>query len=253
MKTIRISIACLCSILFVSLLSSCAQSGRKPLDPTPFSKTLPGAPHPDILIGFEESIPGKPLNQTVWDNVSGPFWDVDECKQIGLTVHYKPQFFFIPPEDVPVFAKAGINLNDTQLIIPFGNIFSSTMESAARNNFSHATLCYDEGCISSKSAPTMLRIKIEQFYVWETPLNHLNLYVKGRSLCSRGGAPVKEHKFERHMMYEKIGGLVSPYSRTIDEKVGALLTTPGKFMEEMNRISNIFAEALTAEILHNGL
>jgi hypothetical protein len=39
----------------------------------------------------------------------------------------------------------------------------------------------------------------------------------------------------------------------LDEKVGGLLTTPGRFVDEMNRISNLFVEALTAEILSRGL
>lgn len=252
MKTTRIFIASLCSLLIVFLLISCAQSGRKPLDIPPFTRTLAATPQEAIVIRFEQSVPGKPLNETVWDNVSGPFWDAAESKQLGFTPRYKPQFFFIPPAQVPIMAKAGINLNDTQIIIPFGNILSSTIESAARKNFSQATLCFDEGC-SSTSASAVLSIKVEQFFVWETPLNHLNMYVKGKSVCSRSGSAVKEHKFEDHIMYQKIGGLVSPYSRAIDEKLGGLLTTPTMFMDEMNRISNLFAEAVTAEILSNGL
>ncbi len=203
MKTTRMTLGRFCIVLLAALLASCAQSGRKPLEPISFSRTLPDLPGGAIVVGFEESVPGKPLAETVWDNVSGPFWDAAESKQIGFTLDYKPQFFFVPPEMVPLYAKAGINLNDTRLIVPFGNILSSTVASAARKNFSQVNLCYDEECVRSSNAPTALRIKVEQFFVWESPVNHMNLYVKGRSLCSRNGTAPKEHRFERHLMYQE--------------------------------------------------
>lgn len=251
MKWTRVSIAFLCCLLLFSLLS-CAQSGRKPLETPSFGQTLSGLPGERIVVRFEEFVPGKPLSQTVWDNISGPFWDPAESRQVGFTRSYKPQFFYIPPAMIPIYAKSGINLNDTQILMPFGQILTQMFESAARKNFPQAVLCDDESCVQGAGTATVLRIGVEKFFVWEAPRDHLNLYVRGKSSCLRNGT-VKEHRFEKSMLYQKVGGLLSPYSREIDEKVGGLLTTPDRFMDEMIRMSQLFAESLTVEILQKGL
>lgn len=50
---------------------------RKPLRIDPMeTSVVPGAQ--PILVRFEEKLAGKPLSETVWDNVSGAFWDVEE-------------------------------------------------------------------------------------------------------------------------------------------------------------------------------
>jgi hypothetical protein len=88
------------------------------------------------------------LNETVWDNATGAFWDVKESKQIGFTQDYS--------KFIPVAATAGIiggavggavagaaagpQLVDTRIVIPFGNVFSITFESAITRNIKRTSL-----------------------------------------------------------------------------------------------------------------
>jgi hypothetical protein len=238
MKSKRIAITCLCVIVLSSILSSCALPRRKPVQIASFNQTLPAVSRESLVIKFEESVSGKPLNQTVWDNISGPFWDVTESKQIGFTQHYKAQFFAVPPPLLPAVAQSGVDLIDTQIVIPFGNIFSSIIESAAQKTFQPVLFCYDEDCLRGASIPAVLKLKIEKFFVWEAPLNHLNLYVKGKSSYWRSGTIVKDYEFERSMLSQRLGSVLSTHSA---------------FMDEMNRVSNQFAGDLAAEVFSKGL
>lgn len=233
MKSTRMTVACLWVIVLSTVLSSCALPRRKPVQIAPFNQNLPVVSNETIVIRFEESVPGKPLNQTVWDNISGPFWDVTESKQIGFTQHYKAQFFAVPPPLLPTVAQSGANLIDTQIVIPFGNIFSAIVESAAQKNSQPAVFCYDEDCLKRSSIPAILKLRIEKFFVWEAPLNHLNLYVKGKSSYWRSGAIVRDYEFERSMLSQKLGSVFSTHSA---------------FMDEMNRLSNQFARDIVAEV-----
>jgi hypothetical protein len=225
--------------------SSCTTLPRRqPLDTIPYTLQIPSENVENINIIFEEVLPGKPLNETVWDNKSGPFWDIQESKQIGFTQDYK--------KFVPVVVSAGIlggaivgtavgvaagpKLVDTRIVIPFGNIFSGTFESAIKNNFKHYSICFNPSCKSQASSPKQLNIKVEKFYVWEGPLNHLNLYAQGECRYTKPGESIKEHRFEKSML---------------SQKLGTMMSTHKSFMKEMNRISNLFAQEITTDIINN--
>lgn len=238
MKTRRKLLMYLCLLIFTTFLTSCAWPRRNDLELTPFSQKITAPTVKNIQIMLEESVLGKPLNETVWDNASGPFWDIKESKQIGFTQHYKPQFFAIPPILLPVVAQSGANLIDSRIVIPFGNILSSKLDSAAQKNFQTSKICFDEKCVNNPSNSDILKVKIENFIVWEQPLNHLNLYVKGKSDYLHNGNQNKEYVFEKS---------------TLARKLGSVFNTHSMLITEMNRMSNQFAEELTAEILEKGL
>jgi hypothetical protein len=221
-----------------ALLASCTLSRRKDLDITYFDRQLSVPAVQNLTIHFEESVPGKPFKETVWDNISGPFWDVEESKQIGFTQNYKPQFFAIPPILLPAAAQSGVPLIDTRILVLFGNVLSTMFDSAARKNLPAFRICFDYSCVNKSTTSDILKIKIENFLVWESPLNHLNLYVKGRSGHVLNGKTHKEYPFEKSMLLQRLGSVLSTHNR---------------FMVEMNRLSNQFAEELTAEILEKGL
>jgi hypothetical protein len=186
------------------------------------------------------------LNETVWDNATGPFWDVEESKQIGFTQDYS--------KFVPVAATAGVfggaiggavvgvtlgpELVNTRIVIPFGNAFSNIFDSAVQKNFTASKICFDDMCVNKLSPSNILKIKIDNFLVWEAPLNHLNLYTKGKSTHMFNGEIIKEYNFEKSMLSQKLGGMLSTHS---------------KFLNEMNRLINQFSEELTVEILEKGL
>ena len=76
-------------LLAASFLAGCGitlfPTKRKPLEITFIEKDLPTRSQ-KILVKFQEVIPDKPLKETVWDNVYGPFWDVEESQRIGYTL-----------------------------------------------------------------------------------------------------------------------------------------------------------------------
>ncbi len=229
--TMRTLLALVCGVTALSLLSSCTLPRRKSLQVTTFSQTAPAVPRKQVVVSFEQAVPGKPLNETVWDNISGPFWDVKESKQIGFNQHYQPQFYAIPPASVSTVKV------DTRIVIPFGNIFSTVVGSAARAHFAEAEVCYDANCVQRAEGKPLLSVKIEKFAVWEAPLNHLNFYAKGRSSYRENGT-AKNYEFEKSMLQQKLG---------------SVLSTHNKMIGEMSKLANQFADELTAEIFKNGL
>jgi hypothetical protein len=234
-----------CLILFTLASASCTTlSRRKPLDITPYTQELSLASLEKTNIIFEEALPGKQLNETVWDNKSGPFWDIQESKQIGFTQDYKK---FVPVAvsagllggaigGAVVGAAAGPTLVDTRIVIPFGNIFSGTFESAMKNSLKDYSICFNPSCKSQSPSQNELKIKVEKFYVWEGPVNHLNLYVKGESRYRRTENEIKEYRFEKSLL---------------SQKLGTVMSTHRSFLKEMNRISNSFAQEIITDIINN--
>jgi hypothetical protein len=39
-----------------------------------------------VILFLEPVIPDMPLKETVWDNDSGPLWDIEESDKIGFTL-----------------------------------------------------------------------------------------------------------------------------------------------------------------------
>lgn len=234
-RTCVTTIGCL---LIIMTLSSCGWSRRRDLEISPFNQIVSVQTYPSIMVKFEESILGKPLNETVWDNVSGPFWDIEESHQIGFTQHYKPLIFAIPPAFISTAAQSGAHLVDSRLVIPFGNIFSTMFTSAVRKYFPTTEICFDDGCLAKASSPERIIIKVDNFSVWEAPLNHLNLYAKGMSTHYSNGRITKQYNFEKQQL---------------SMNMGSVFMTHRTLIKNMNRASNNFAEELTTEILQKGL
>lgn len=252
MRTLR-NRTCAAACLFFTafILASCTLSRRADLKVDTYTHKL-NCRHIDrINVAFQETIIGKPLYQTVWDNAIGPFWDVKEAKQIGFTQNYS--------RFVPVVVSEGLKaaslelltgvkgiyvpdlirpeLVETTIVVPFGAIFSATVESALENNAEHYSVCF-----RPRSCPDIsdnhLSIKVEKFYVWEGPLNHLNFYVQGESCYSNSGKEVKRHKFEKLLLAQRVGTLKS---------------THASMLEELNRLANGFAQTVTTDIFINTL
>src|SRR4051812_26099023 len=165
-----------CAATASGLLTSCTLPRRKALRTVPFNQTLATRPPDNLVISFEQSVKGKPLSETVWDNISGPLWDAKESKRIGFTEHYRPQFYAIPPASLPAAAESGVHLIDSRLMIPFGKVFSRMFESAVRKYCRQPVFCYGVECQRECSGHMLFAVKIDRFFVWEAPVNHLNLY-----------------------------------------------------------------------------
>ena len=232
-------------LLFLTLAStSCTLERRKDLAIDSYTQQLALANTEDLKVIFQEVIPGRPLNETVWDNATGAFWDIKESKQIGFTQDYS--------KFVPVAATAGLiggaiggavagatagpQLVDTRIVIPFGNVFSGTFESAIAKNIKHYLICFNSSCATQPFSKNDLAIRVDKFYVWEGPLNHLNFFVKGECLYTTDGKETKKYDFEKSMLSQKLGTMMSTHS---------------SFLKEMNRLSNLFAQEITTDIIIN--
>jgi hypothetical protein len=230
----------LCTVLLISIFSACAWDRRKPLSEPAFERDLP-VQHAKIVIYLAEVVPEKPLPETIWDNVSGPSWDVAESKQIGFTQHYKPQFFAIPPALLPAVAQSGVALIDTRIVIPFGRIFSGVLEAALKKAKIDYRLCYDKKCISDAGTEPnqqLLLVQIKHFYVWEYPLNHISLYIDGLSSYSSQPGIVENYEFGWQILRYELGSVLSTHSH---------------FIRQMDMVSNRFAEELVLDILENSI
>jgi hypothetical protein len=231
-------------VVMLFSMSACTLERRTPLDVTPYTQRLSLTEVEGIHVIFEDTLPNRSLNETVWDNAIGPFWDVEESKQIGFTQNYSK---FIPVAistgiaggavgGAIVGLAVGPELVDTRIVIPFGRIFSQTFESAIAANSTNHSVCYFPNCDIPKDSLTVLKIRIDQFYVWEGPLNHLNLIVKGRAEYSNGGSIIKEYGFEKAML---------------SQKLGTVMSTHASFMKEMTNISNKLAQDVSTDIMGN--
>jgi hypothetical protein len=191
-----------------------------------------------MLVVFSESVMDKPLDETVWDNISGPFWDVKESRQIGFTQNYQSQFYLTPPAILPAAAQSGVHLVNSRLVVPFGRIFSKTVQSAAGQSFSTVQVVFDpaEVTVITNAHPVDLcmTVKIENFLVWENPLNHLNFYVKLHcEVFDSRNSKVNTCQFERNSLTNNLGGVFSTHANLI---------------KQMNKSANKFAEDTVAEL-----
>lgn len=153
-------------IILSSLLSGCMLINpvkRMDLEEVNFKKPLPHV-EKKIIVLLEEVIPGKPLNETVWDSAHGPFWDQEESQQIGLTVSYR-----VDPIIMPGGASAATTAQGARWVVPFGPLVSHMMKSALEQHFVGGVVCYTDSCVQSAmtSGPvgSLLRVK-PSFRVW---------------------------------------------------------------------------------------
>ena len=132
--------------------------------------TYPGT----ALIHFQQVIPNKKLSETVWDNVTGPFWDLEESKQIGFTQNYaKLAAVSAVGGTAMVGAAVGtgtINeIVETRIVIPFGRIFSETMVCGIEKSFSENIVCFDKTCekahLQSSPSAKIIEISVKEFFV----------------------------------------------------------------------------------------
>ena len=245
MRTSTSIVTATCVVFLSFSISACTTWERRtPLEVTPYGQQLSLTGFDDIHVVFEETLPNKPLSETVWDNAKGPFWDVEESKQIGFTQDYS-KFISVAASagiiggavgGVVAGLAAGPELVNTRILIPFGSIFSKTFESAIAANSKKYSACYSPNCDTQENAQNLLKVKINQFYVWEGPLNHLNLVVKGRSEYSKDGSVVKKYAFEKSML---------------SQKLGTMMSTHASFMKEMNRISSKLAQDVSTDVMNN--
>ena len=205
------------------------------------------------VVSFDSVLPNKKLSETVWDNVTGPFWDVEESQQIGFTQNYgKLALVSAGAGAVGGAAMTGVAMGaavqsgqineivETRIVIPFGRIFSEIFLNGMEKCFSSYQVCFDASCDNqSLASGSIIKINVENFRVWEDPLNHLNF--------------IATVVTDVHLNYD---GKQADYSYTITKElqrrsIGSVWTTSSGFIKEMNRLVNNFAIDISIDILSN--
>lgn len=190
-----------------------------------------------LLVKFEEVIPGHPVSETVWDNVSGPFFDIIESKQIGFTQDYGKLAAGTTVAGIPGGLVAGMRPDYTRIVIPFGRIFEEEFKAGLSKTFPNAIACATKECEATSLNPQYtVDIKVSQFKIWEKPLNHLNL--KATIDCTVrstiGNAP--EYSFQINKQLDSY-------------PLASGLATSQSVIREMNKASNQFSAEIVEDIL----
>ena len=223
---------------------------RKPLAIIPLETSL--TPNSQkILIRFESTLPGKPLSETVWDNSSGAFADVEESKQIGFTQDYSK---LMPGAIVGgaiggaiggliVGTSSATQPGYTRIVIPFGRIFQDVFQSGLEKVFTNSLGYTDDASetekLKSATFGHIVRLKVTEFQVWEKPLNHLNM--KATVEC----------KVYRPSSLSQLEFFYDAHREITNQSIGSVMTTSSGFIKKMDEISNQFAATLSEDILEN--
>jgi hypothetical protein len=204
---------------------------RKALEVVPLTSPVaqPGA---SVLLRFDEFLPGKPLNETVWDNYRGAFWDPHESRLIGFTQNYRPLDYLAGNVNPVEMVK-------TQMVIPFGRLLAETLESTLKNSSVRPSVCFEHACAEGPTdgarSPGILAVRVVNFRVWEEPLDHINLYAKvGLRLTGPASGTALSRDFEEWKL---------------EARVGDAYTRHAEALRSINRIANSFIGALVGDML----
>jgi hypothetical protein len=215
---------------------------RAPVQISPFETSLLPNAH-RVLIRFESTLPGRPLAETVWDNVSGAFADAKESKQIGFTQDYSKLIPAAAAGGGVGGAVVGTQQDYTRIVIPFGRILQGVFQFGLQKAFPNSSACFDDSCELEKLQSTapryVVRLKVAEFQVREKPLNHINMEAVVECKVYRAGSTNRpEYVYEVRQ-------------QATNQSIGSIMTTSSNFIREMNKVSNRFAGVLAEEILEN--
>jgi hypothetical protein len=149
------------------------------------------------------------------------------------------------PATVAAGPAAGVSVGTqpeyTRIVIPFGRIFMEVCESGLQKVFPNSVTCSDASSEQEKlrmAAPEhVVRLRVQEFRVWEEPLNHINL-----------SAAVECRVYQASSTNEPTYGY-EVHHQVIRKSIGSVMTSSSGFIRAMNKISNKFADDLSEEIL----
>lgn len=227
----------LASIAF--FLQSCMMVNpvkRQPLTINEYIKNVPRQ-NKTILVQFTPVavVYGKPLDETIWDNMRGPIWDVNESRQIGFTQDYE-----FTPVVMPAGATVATTVRSTRIVIPFGNAFVTKFKSAVTKSFSRSSVCLKDTCVKGRENEFdyVVTVNIDEFKVFESPMNHINFLLKVTSkIQTRDKNPISKQ---------------SAYTLKAF-KLGSIASTSYGFIAKMNEAVNQFTEEAVGDLISNAI
>jgi hypothetical protein len=213
-------------VAMLACLAGCdafSPNGRRPLEIFPFHGKLPRV-EKSIVVDLRSAVPGRPLEETVWDNASGPLWDESASKAIDYARRRR--------------------VTESRIVIPFGRILTEKFRSALEGHFSRWALCTSDACVRTETArlepDDVLTVSVQRFKAWEEPRNHLN-YAADVIYAVRAkgeGGEVRARQMHRDLAAYKAGGFFN---------------TRGTFLKHVNQSANDFAEDIVQDVLRKGL
>ena len=231
----RISLLIL--LLSFFLLVGCSVK-RSDLQITPFNTQL-GEPSNSkkVLVKFEESIPGKPLSETIWKNAT-PIWDPGESKQIGYDQDDSDLIAASAVFGIVGAIAVGTQKDDALIMVPFGRLLVEKFQAGLKNAFPDSKACVEPFCeeseiISHKSNHT-ISLRVKNFRAWEDEdtLNRININATVVTrISSNDPIDGTEHIFETN-------------EEQLESSVGFFSIIGG-----INEASDKFAESISAKIL----
>jgi hypothetical protein len=232
------------TVLLAVFVSGCgvtlSPNKRKPLQVSKLEASIIPKSN-KYVFRFESTLPGVNLTETVWDNVVGPVADPVESKQIGFTQNYRA---FIPATAIGGAAAGsyvGTRPEYTRIVIPFGRIFQEVLESGIRSIYTNSSVYSNTLPITVSSShhalSPVVSIKVNQFKVWENPLNHLNFFALVECRAYRTTS-------DNQTVYS-----YDSRQQITNQSLGSVMTTSTGFIKEMNKVSNSFAERIASDIL----
>lgn len=234
MKSRTALITLLCALFFQSCMLVNPVK-RQPLYRTDFNLDIPHQ-NKEVLVLFKSKIPGKPLFETVWDNMQGAFWSPVESNQIGYTQDYE-----FTPLILPTDATVATTVRGTQIVIPVGRVFSDTMVSAIEKSYAKSKICFHDGCRAQFSNDTdiIIAISIDGFSVKERPMNHINFQLKlVVEIFEKASGRMKKEIIRTELNKFKLGSIAS---------------TSYGFIEKMNEAINSFAKLSVKKVIQKSI
>ncbi|MCG8637535.1 MAG: hypothetical protein MI863_27155 [Desulfobacterales bacterium] len=208
---------------------------RQPLFENDLSIDVPNQ-NKKVLVFFKPKISGKPVFETVWDNMQGPFWNPVESNQIGYTQDYE-----FTPIVLPAGASIITTVRGTQIVIPFGRVFSKTMASAAKKSYAQSKICFYDECKEQfyNDADSVIVISINHFSVKERPMNHINFQLRlGIEIFEKTSGKTKKETIQTELK---------------EFKLGTMASTSYGFIEKMNEAINSFSELSAKKVIEKDI
>lgn len=190
-----------------------------------------------LVVEFAPVLPGKPFNETVWDNVSGPIWSPTESQRIGFTQNYEGAVLAaaLPPTIARgMVASGSLPIVRSRIMMPLGRLVVGSLHQIGSN----VTICFAPDCSTKAKAEDpqrkLVRVRFQNFWVSESSPNHLTVEGVGNVSIEEAGRPMK----------------TVPLTRKLAEQS---ITSEGyfhsDFIRAMNKIGNRFAADIVGDIL----
>jgi hypothetical protein len=197
-------------LLAAWLLAGCAPKAQyAPLERVSFNQDLP-VHEGRTMVLFEPIFPGKPLRETVWDNVEGARWS-----------HYESgRASWVPTENLvtrisgPPVSQNRLEAGDQvlhQMTVPFGAILTAKYKGAFDRAYPGWRVCEDEQCLQTHSKlmdfDRIIRIKVDRFDLWEQPPGYVNFYMHGTwTETKANGLETRTVRYEKERLQVRLDG-----------------------------------------------